>query len=224
MLNTGAWAAAGAQSRWAAWNAATPASVAVRSTAADGQRVHQDGHAPFAACHPAASRRCRRACARCAWAARWRGLTTLEEVLRNFPTWAALVLRGVSSGPAVKSTGLHSRASVPPHQWKRRCGAAMHAHQSQRDFWSGLMFLIVGVAFAVGSLDYSSGTSARPGPGYSRSAWACCRRCWRCRAVQVTHHRDRGGDPHRCRGLETAAHHRGGHRGVWLLLPRLAWC
>ena len=38
--------------------------------------------------------------------------------------------------------------------------------KSQRDFWSGLMFLIVGVAFAVGSLDYSFGTSARPGPGY----------------------------------------------------------
>ena len=38
--------------------------------------------------------------------------------------------------------------------------------KSQRDFWSGLMFLVVGVAFAWGSTEYSFGTSARPGPGY----------------------------------------------------------
>ncbi len=38
--------------------------------------------------------------------------------------------------------------------------------KSQKDFWSGLMFLGVGVAFAVGSLDYSFGNSARPGPAY----------------------------------------------------------
>lgn len=39
--------------------------------------------------------------------------------------------------------------------------------KSQRDFWSGLMFVIVGVAFAWGSIsNYSFGTSARPGPGY----------------------------------------------------------
>ncbi|OWQ44015.1 hypothetical protein CDL60_26520 [Roseateles noduli] len=39
--------------------------------------------------------------------------------------------------------------------------------KSQRDFWSGLMFLVVGVAFACGSIiNYSFGTSARPGPGY----------------------------------------------------------
>jgi Tripartite tricarboxylate transporter TctB family len=38
--------------------------------------------------------------------------------------------------------------------------------KSQRDFWSGLLFLIVGVAFAVGALSYSFGASARPGPGY----------------------------------------------------------
>ncbi|OWQ87651.1 hypothetical protein CDN99_18895 [Roseateles aquatilis] len=39
--------------------------------------------------------------------------------------------------------------------------------KSQRDFWSGLLFLVVGVAFAWGSLaNYSFGTSARPGPGY----------------------------------------------------------
>lgn len=38
--------------------------------------------------------------------------------------------------------------------------------KSQRDFWSGLMFLVAGVAFAWGSTDYSFGTPARPGPGY----------------------------------------------------------
>ena len=38
--------------------------------------------------------------------------------------------------------------------------------KSQRDFWSGLMFLGVGVSFAVGATNYSMGTSARPGAGY----------------------------------------------------------
>lgn len=38
--------------------------------------------------------------------------------------------------------------------------------KSQRDFWSGLMFIVVGIAFAWGATAYSFGTSARPGPGY----------------------------------------------------------
>lgn len=38
--------------------------------------------------------------------------------------------------------------------------------KSQRDFWSGLMFVIAGVIFAVGATNYSMGTSARPGAGY----------------------------------------------------------
>ena len=38
--------------------------------------------------------------------------------------------------------------------------------KSQRDFWSGLMFIVCGGAFAVGALNYSFGSSARPGPGY----------------------------------------------------------
>ncbi len=38
--------------------------------------------------------------------------------------------------------------------------------KSQRDFWSGLMFLVVGAAFAVGATNYSMGSSARPGAGY----------------------------------------------------------
>jgi hypothetical protein len=38
--------------------------------------------------------------------------------------------------------------------------------KSQRDFWSGLMFVVVGIAFAWGASTYSFGQSARPGPGY----------------------------------------------------------
>ncbi len=38
--------------------------------------------------------------------------------------------------------------------------------KSEKDFWSGIMFLVVGVVFAVGATNYSMGTGARPGPGY----------------------------------------------------------
>jgi hypothetical protein len=38
--------------------------------------------------------------------------------------------------------------------------------KSQKDFWSGLMFIAVGIAFAWGALDYNFGSSARPGPAY----------------------------------------------------------
>lgn len=38
--------------------------------------------------------------------------------------------------------------------------------KSQKDFYSGLMFLAVGVAFAWGASSYSIGTGARMGPGY----------------------------------------------------------
>ena len=38
--------------------------------------------------------------------------------------------------------------------------------KSQKDFWSGFMFLIVGVGFAIGATNYSMGSSARPGAGY----------------------------------------------------------
>jgi hypothetical protein len=38
--------------------------------------------------------------------------------------------------------------------------------KSQRDFWSGLMFLVMGGGFAIGATNYSMGASARPGPGY----------------------------------------------------------
>lgn len=38
--------------------------------------------------------------------------------------------------------------------------------KSQKDFFSGLMFLVVGLAFAVGAYNYSMGDGARMGPGY----------------------------------------------------------
>lgn len=38
--------------------------------------------------------------------------------------------------------------------------------KSQRDFWSGLMFVAVGIGFAWGATNYSFGAAARPGPGY----------------------------------------------------------
>ena len=38
--------------------------------------------------------------------------------------------------------------------------------KSQKDFFSGLMFALVGLAFAVGATNYNVGTGARMGPGY----------------------------------------------------------
>ena len=38
--------------------------------------------------------------------------------------------------------------------------------KSQKDFFAGLMFLLVGLAFAWGAGSYSIGTGARMGPGY----------------------------------------------------------
>lgn len=38
--------------------------------------------------------------------------------------------------------------------------------KNQKDFWSGLMFIVMGVGFAWGATNYSFGSAARPGPGY----------------------------------------------------------
>ncbi|AEC22224.1 hypothetical protein PT7_3684 [Pusillimonas sp. T7-7] len=38
--------------------------------------------------------------------------------------------------------------------------------RNKEDFWSGVMFLAIGVGFALGATSYSMGTSARMGPGY----------------------------------------------------------
>ena len=38
--------------------------------------------------------------------------------------------------------------------------------KSQKDFFAGLMFSVVGVGFAIGASTYSIGEGARMGPGY----------------------------------------------------------
>ena len=38
--------------------------------------------------------------------------------------------------------------------------------KSQKDFFSGLMFMVVGISFAWGATTYSGGSGARMGPGY----------------------------------------------------------
>ena len=38
--------------------------------------------------------------------------------------------------------------------------------KSEKDFWSGLMFIVAGIGFAWGATSYNFGSSARPGPGY----------------------------------------------------------
>ena len=38
--------------------------------------------------------------------------------------------------------------------------------KNQRDFASGCMFVVVGICFAIGALQYSMGKPGRPGPGY----------------------------------------------------------
>lgn len=38
--------------------------------------------------------------------------------------------------------------------------------KSQKDFWSGLMFVVAGLAFAVGALNYRFGRFAAPGPAF----------------------------------------------------------
>jgi len=38
--------------------------------------------------------------------------------------------------------------------------------RNKQDFWSGVMFIALGVAFAIGATKYSMGTAARMGPGY----------------------------------------------------------
>jgi Tripartite tricarboxylate transporter TctB family len=38
--------------------------------------------------------------------------------------------------------------------------------KSEKDFWSGLMFVVIGVGFAWGATNYKLGNSANPGPGY----------------------------------------------------------
>ncbi|MBV4396123.1 tripartite tricarboxylate transporter TctB family protein, partial [Advenella alkanexedens] len=38
--------------------------------------------------------------------------------------------------------------------------------KNQQDFWSGLMFIALGIGFALFATSYDMGTPARMGPGY----------------------------------------------------------
>jgi hypothetical protein len=42
--------------------------------------------------------------------------------------------------------------------------------KSQKDFWSGLAFLVTGLVFAAGAQHYAMGALAQPGPGLMRLA------------------------------------------------------
>ncbi len=45
--------------------------------------------------------------------------------------------------------------------------------KSERDFWSGILFLVVGIAFAVGATNYKMGMPSNPGPGYFPLGLSC---------------------------------------------------
>src|SRR5688500_6453894 len=38
--------------------------------------------------------------------------------------------------------------------------------RNQKDFAAGALYIVVGLAFAIGATDYNLGTAARMGPGY----------------------------------------------------------
>ena len=44
--------------------------------------------------------------------------------------------------------------------------------KSERDFWSGLMFIAVGVVFAIGATNYSMGPACQPNDPCAASLWA----------------------------------------------------
>ena len=44
--------------------------------------------------------------------------------------------------------------------------------KSERDFWSGMMFLVVGVIFAIGATNYSMGPACPPNDPCAASLWA----------------------------------------------------
>ena len=44
--------------------------------------------------------------------------------------------------------------------------------KSERDFWSGLMFIVVGVIFAVGATNYSMGPACPPNDPCAANLWA----------------------------------------------------
>jgi hypothetical protein len=135
------------------------------------------------------------------------GRDHIDEVLRSTPA-----TDGSAAGtcrPGTGDPGCAGRLTWKPHPgpwgalprmllrsipWRRQ----LVKIKSQRDFWSGLMFVAVGIGFAWGATNYSFGSSARPGPGYfpvrpghppGRAGWP--------RAVQGADDRDRRRRPHR---------------------------
>ena len=44
--------------------------------------------------------------------------------------------------------------------------------KSERDFWSGLMFIAVGVGFAIGATNYSMGPACPPNDPCAANLWA----------------------------------------------------
>src|SRR4029079_13355727 len=86
------------------------------------------------------------------------GVTTLEEVLRATPAWEG---SGATCNPDMAARWACLESA--PITFPEGCGVKI---KSQRDFWSGLMFVVVGATFAIGATNYSMGTSARPGAGY----------------------------------------------------------
>ena len=44
--------------------------------------------------------------------------------------------------------------------------------KSERDFWSGLMFIGIGVIFAIGATNYSMGPACPPNDPCATSLWA----------------------------------------------------
>jgi len=68
--------------------------------------------------------------------------------------------------------------------------------KSQRDFWSGLLFALVGTAFALGSTRYSFGSSAEPGPGYLPFGLGVCLALLGCMVLfKALTIESEGGDP-----------------------------
>jgi Tripartite tricarboxylate transporter TctB family len=44
--------------------------------------------------------------------------------------------------------------------------------KSEKDFWSGVMFIVVGLGFAIGASDYSLGPACQPNDPCATSMWA----------------------------------------------------
>lgn len=76
--------------------------------------------------------------------------------------------RGVDNPLALRAPGqTRWRGLTPPGMVGIKLGKGQTVRiKSQRDFWSGLMFMAAGVAFAWAASGYAVGSAARMGPGY----------------------------------------------------------